>query len=59
MTIPSGEEFDRPYPVVYLQDEQVFGTIISYGAYVSRVHYIKDGTSYEVFVENEDIMDGE
>jgi len=48
-----------PTPTVYLQDEQVIGTIVSYGAYVSRVRYEKDGVSYDVFVENEDIMDGE
>jgi len=48
-----------PTPTVYLQDEQVFGTIVSYGAYVSRVRYTKDGVSYDVVVENEDIMDGD
>lgn len=59
MTLPGGEEFDVPNPVVYLQDEQVFGIIISYGAYVSRVRYVKDEVWYDVIVENEDIMDGE
>ena len=48
-----------PTPTVYLQDEQVFGIIVSYGAYVSRVRYTKDGVSYDVIVENEDIMDGD
>jgi hypothetical protein len=48
-----------PTPTVYLQDEQVIGVVVSYGAYVSRVRYVKDGVSYEVFVENEDIMDGD
>lgn len=48
-----------PTPIVYLQDEQVFGIIVSYGAYVSRVRYTKDGVSYDVIVENEDIMDGD
>lgn len=60
MTIPFQEnEFERPFPIVYLQDEEAFGIIVSYGAFVSKVKYWKDGISYEVIVENEDILDGD
>ena len=55
------DEFDEwlPTPAVYLQDEQVWGIIVSYGAFISRVRYIKDGVSYDIFVENEEFMDGD
>jgi hypothetical protein len=46
-----------PRPIVFLQDEQVYAIVLSYGTYVSRVKYTKDGVSYEVIVENEDIVD--
>jgi hypothetical protein len=60
VTIPFQEdEYERPNPIVYLQDEETFGIIVSYGAFVSKVKYWKDGISYEVFVENEDILDGD
>lgn len=45
----------KEYPVIYLKSQGVFGIIVSYGAFVSMVHYYKDGISYEVYVENEDI----
>lgn len=48
---------DNPYPIVFLQDEQVFGTIVSYGAHASKVKYEKNGVSFEVWVENEDILE--
>lgn len=57
--LPSGDEFESPNPVVFLEDEQVFGIVTFYGAYYSRVRYFKDGVSYDVLVENEDIMDGD
>jgi len=46
-------------PFVYLEDEDVWGIITSYGAYVSRVKYFKDGVYYNVLVENEEFMDGD
>jgi hypothetical protein len=49
------ESFDEAYPIIWLQDEQVFGKIIKYGAYVSMVEYTKDGHVFNVIVENEDI----
>lgn len=61
MTHQPEDDFEEwlPTPTVFLLDEQVVGTVVSYGAYVSRVRYEKDGVSYDVFVENEDIMDGD
>jgi hypothetical protein len=54
--LPSDDdEFDVDSPIIYLQDEGVFGIIVSYGAYFSRVRYFKDGISYDVLVENEDM----
>lgn len=53
------QEWDLPLPIVYLQDEEVFGIIISRNAFFSRVKYTKNGTDFDVYVENEDIMDGD
>lgn len=53
------EYYIRSSPFVYLQDEQVFGIIVSFGAFASRVIYVKDQISYDVVVENSDIMNGE
>jgi hypothetical protein len=49
------DEFDIPHPLVWLHDEQVWGTIIKYGAYASVVEYTKDGHIFQVIVENDDI----
>jgi hypothetical protein len=60
VTIPyQDDEYEKPFPIVYLQDEETFGIILSQGAYFSRVRYWKDGISYEVLVENDDILDGD
>jgi hypothetical protein len=48
-------EYDDPHPLVWLNDEQVWGMIIQYGAYVSVVEYTKDGHVFRVIIENEDI----
>jgi hypothetical protein len=53
------DEYERPFPIVYLQDEETFGIILTQGAYFSKVRYWKDGISYEVLVENDDILDGD
>ena len=53
------QEWDLPLPIVYLQDEEVFGIIIRRNAFFSRVKYTKNGTDFDVYVENEDIMDGD
>lgn len=52
------DEYDEPHPLVYVQSEQVFAIIVSYGAYASIVRYEKDGIIYEVLVENDDLLDG-
>jgi hypothetical protein len=45
---------DKSY-IVYLQDEGVYGEVISYGLYASTVVYSKKGIKYEVIVLNEDL----
>lgn len=63
MTLPTGvgdeEFFVRKNPYVYLQDERVYAIVVSYGAYVSRVRYLKDGVLFDVVVENNEFMDGD
>lgn len=57
MTVILVDDDDNPYPIVFLQDEQVFGTIVTQGAFASKVKYEKNGVSFEVWVENEDILE--
>jgi hypothetical protein len=42
------------YTIVYLPDEKVYGEVVSFGTYASKVHYIKDGFEYELVMLNED-----
>jgi hypothetical protein len=41
---------------MHIPDEDVFGTVEQYGAFVSLVKYEKDGIEYEVFLENEEFV---
>jgi len=50
------DEPDTDSPIVFLPDEKVFAIIVTYGAYVSRVRYVKDGVAYDVIIENEEIL---
>lgn len=56
MTLQQRDDEPREYPVVILQEEGVLGIIIKYGAFASVVQYYKDGISYEILVENSDIL---
>lgn len=42
--------------IVYITDEEVYGTVDSLGAYASTVKYQKDGVEYEVLLENRDFL---
>ncbi len=42
--------------IIFIPDEEVFGTIEQYGAFVSLVKYEKDGIDYEIFLENEEFV---
>ena len=42
------------YTIVYLPDEKVYGEVVSFGTYASKVHYVKDGFEYELVMLNED-----
>jgi len=39
---------------IYIHSEEVYGELVSYGAHVSKVRYIKDKTMFETYVENDD-----
>ena len=51
------DEYDEPHPVIYIHTEQVFGIILSYGAYTSLVRYEKMGMVYEVVIENDEFTE--
>lgn len=42
------------YPMVYLYEEGILGSLIKYGAYSSTVRYDIDGILYEIVLLNED-----
>ena len=42
--------------VVYLHEEEVFGTTEKLGAYASLIKYNKNGFEYEEMIENEDFV---
>lgn len=48
-----------PNPIVYLQDENIFGILVSQGAYYSKVTYVKNGISYDAVVSNDRIIEGD
>jgi hypothetical protein len=42
--------------VVYIYEEEVYGTIDSMGAYASKVKFEKDGKNHEEIINNEDFL---
>jgi hypothetical protein len=42
------------YIIVYIPDEKVYGEIVSFGSYASKVRYTKDGFEYNLVLLNED-----
>jgi hypothetical protein len=42
---------------VYLPDENVYGTIIRYGAWASLIEYYEMGVKYTIEVPNEDFIE--
>lgn len=41
---------------VYIQSEQVYGTVEKMGAFASMVKYEIDGVQYEELLENDDLL---
>ena len=39
---------------VWIHEERVYGELINYGTYFSRVRYEKSGLEYEVLLENDE-----
>ena len=48
------EEESLRYTIVYLFDERVYGELLFFGAYTSKVRYKLGGFLYESIVFNED-----
>lgn len=42
--------------LIWLTTEKVYGNLVSYGAFVSRVCYTVGGMKYDVFVENDEFV---
>lgn len=47
------EYYDR-VTIVYIHDENVYGTVEKMGAFASEVKYQKDGIEYVVLIENDE-----
>lgn len=45
--------------IVWLIEEQVLGTILSYGSTVSLVKWFKDGIIFEEYLENYEFLEYE
>jgi hypothetical protein len=52
-------EYQDRYRIIWIYEEQVYGTILSEGAHASLVRYSKDGIDYKVYLENDEfsVMD--
>jgi len=48
------EEYYELINIVYIYPEKVYGTVEQLGAFASMVKYQKDGTDYEVLLENDE-----
>jgi len=42
------------YTIIYIPDEKVYGEVLFFGTYASKVHFVKDGFEYETILLNED-----
>ena len=42
------------YTIVYIPDEKVYGEVLFFGTYASKVHFVKEGFEYETILLNED-----
>jgi hypothetical protein len=42
------------YAIVFIPDEGVYGEMVSYGLYASRVRYEIGGVQYDIIMLNED-----
>jgi len=42
---------------VYIPDEQVYGTIISHGAWASMIEYFEGGVGYTIEVPNDEFIE--
>lgn len=40
--------------IVWLPDEHVYGILLSYGAFVSKIRYHKENIAWEVYVPNDE-----
>lgn len=47
------EYYDR-VTIVYIHDENVYGTVEKMGAFASKVKYQKDDVEYVVLIENDE-----
>lgn len=47
-------EDEYNFPMVYLYEEGILGSLISYGAYTSNIRYELNGITYDVTLLNDD-----
>lgn len=50
----SSRKRESDFSIVYIIEEKCFGTLISYGAYTSRINYKKDGIEYDLDLFNDE-----
>lgn len=40
--------------IIWLLEERTYGILVKLGAFFSTVRYVKDGTDFEVLIENDE-----
>jgi hypothetical protein len=52
----SDESPENTITYVYIPDEQIYGTIISHGAWASLIEYYENGIGYKVEIPNDEFI---
>ena len=51
------EQHENTITYVYIPDEDVYGTIISHGAWASMINYYEGGVEYTIEVPNDEFIE--
>lgn len=52
----SDESNENTIIYVYIPDEEIYGTVINYGAWASLIEYYENGIGYKVEIPNDEFI---
>ena len=52
----SDESNENTIIYVYIPDEEIYGTVINYGAWASLIEYYESGIGYKVEIPNDEFI---